>query len=123
MARLWLLWKGSAHPSAWLDLHSSHPNAALHPIGRISIFEDDGFPLYETQAILRYIDRVLPTPTLTPKDPKRAARMDQVMNINDWYLFQGVANVILFQRVVAPRELRPERRRHRGSNAEVASGI
>jgi glutathione S-transferase len=25
------------------------------------------------------------------------------MNINDWYLFQGVASVIAFQRVVGPR--------------------
>jgi glutathione S-transferase len=29
--------------------------------------------------------------------------MDQVMNVNDWYLFQGVANVIVFHRVVGPR--------------------
>jgi glutathione S-transferase len=29
--------------------------------------------------------------------------MDQAMNVNDWYLFQGVANVIGFQRVVGPR--------------------
>ena len=37
-------------------------------------------------------------PALTPADPKAAARMDQVMNICDWYLFQGVDNVIGFQR-------------------------
>jgi glutathione S-transferase len=78
---------------------------ALHPFGRIPILDHGGFRLYETQAILRYIDRVLPTPALTPSDPKSAARMDQVMNINDWYLYQNVATVILFQRVVAPREL------------------
>jgi glutathione S-transferase len=29
--------------------------------------------------------------------------MDQVMNINDWYLFHGVGNVIVFHRVVGPR--------------------
>src|SRR5919109_1229457 len=39
----------------------------------------------------------------TPADPKAAARMDQAMNVNDWYLFQGVANVIVFHRVVGPR--------------------
>ena len=61
------------------------------------------FSLYETQAILRYLDRVLPAPPLTPADPKAAARMDQAMNVNDCYLFNGVANVILFQRVVGPR--------------------
>lgn len=83
----------------------SPEHLALHPFGRIPIFEHDGFRLYETQAIQRYIDRVLPNPALTPDDPKRAARMDQVMNINDWYLFQGVGNVIIFHRVVGPRVL------------------
>jgi glutathione S-transferase len=29
--------------------------------------------------------------------------MDQVMNINDWYLFHGVGNVIIFHRVVGPQ--------------------
>jgi glutathione S-transferase len=81
----------------------SPEHLALHPFGRIPIFEHDGFRLYETQAILRYLDRVLPTPALTPGDPRFAARMDQVMNINDWYLFQGVGNVIIFHRVVGPR--------------------
>ena len=74
-----------------------------HPFGRVPVLEHDGFSLYETQAILLYLDRVLPTPALTPADPKRAARMDQVMNINDWYLFHGVGNVIIFHRVVGPR--------------------
>jgi len=81
----------------------SPEHLALHPFGRIPILDHDGFRLYETQAILRYLDRVLPNPPLTPADPRRAARMDQVMNINDWYLFQGVGNVIIFHRVVGPR--------------------
>jgi glutathione S-transferase len=78
---------------------------ARHPFGRVPVLEHDGFMLYETQAILRYLDRVLPQPALTPSDPKRAARMDQVMNVNDWYLFHGVGNVIVFHRVIGPRVL------------------
>jgi len=31
--------------------------------------------------------------------------MDQLMNVHDWYLFQGVANVIAFQRIICPRLL------------------
>ena len=81
----------------------SPEHLARHPFGRVPVLEHDGFLLYETQAILRYLDRVLPNPALTPADPRRAARMDQVMNVNDWYLFQGVANVIVFHRVVGPR--------------------
>jgi glutathione S-transferase len=76
-----------------------------HPFGRVPVLEHDGFVLYETQAILRYLDRVLPNPALTPQDPRAAARMDQLMNICDWYLFNGVNNVIGFQRIVRPRLL------------------
>ena len=76
---------------------------ALQPFGKIPAFEHGAFRLYETQAILRYLDRVVPLPALTPHHPQAAARMDQLMNINDWYLFNGVANVIGFQRVVGPR--------------------
>src|SRR6266436_6880821 len=81
----------------------SPEHLARHPFGRVPVLEHDGFLLYETQAILRYLDRVLPTPLLTPADPRRAARMDQAMNVNDWYLFHGVGNVIIFHRVIAPR--------------------
>jgi glutathione S-transferase len=78
-------------------------HVARHPFGRIPVLEHGDFRLYETQAILRYVDRVLPQPALTPADPQAAGRMDQLMNINDWYLFQGVVNVIAFQRIVGPR--------------------
>lgn len=83
----------------------AEPHISRHPFGRVPVLEHDGFQLYETQAILRYLDRILPGPALTPADPKAAARMDQAMGVNDWYLFQGVGNVIGFQRVVGPRLL------------------
>jgi glutathione S-transferase len=79
------------------------PHISRHPFGRVPVLEHDGFMLYETQAILRYLDHVLPNPPLTPADPRAAARMDQAMNVNDWYLFQGVNAVIGFHRIVAPR--------------------
>jgi glutathione S-transferase len=83
----------------------SAEHLARHPFGRVPVLEHDGFMLYETQAILRYLDRVLPRPALTPTDPKRAARMDQVMNVNDWYLFHDVGSVIVFHRVIGPQVL------------------
>jgi glutathione S-transferase len=89
-------------PVAPGTLHSPQ-HLSRHPFGRVPVLQHDSFMLYETQAILRYLDRVLPSPALTPADPKHAARMDQVMNVNDWYLFHGVANVIVFHRVVRPR--------------------
>ncbi|MGN6462401.1 MAG: glutathione S-transferase family protein [Pseudolabrys sp.] len=80
----------------------AHPHLGRHPFGHIPVLEHDGFMLYETQAILRYLDRIIPTSPLSPTDPQHIARMDQVMNICDWYLFQGVGNVIGFQRIVKP---------------------
>jgi glutathione S-transferase len=76
---------------------------ACHPFGRVPYLKHGDFTLYETAAIMRYVDRVLPEPKFTPADPQAAARMDQLMNINDWYLFQGVANVIGFHRIIRPR--------------------
>jgi glutathione S-transferase len=82
--------------------HKSAAYLALHPFGRVPMIEHDGFKLYETQAILRYLDAVFPEPALQPQDAKAAARMNQVMGINDWYLFPDVARVIVFQRIVGP---------------------
>src|SRR5262245_2938974 len=84
---------------------SSPDYTALHPFGRVPVLSQGEFVLYETQAILRYIERLIPTPSLTPADVRDAARMDQLMSISDWYLFQGVANVIGFQRIVGPKLL------------------
>jgi glutathione S-transferase len=78
------------------------PHLSRHPFGRVPVLEHGDLMLYETQAILRYLDRVLTAPALTPVAPLAAARMDQVMNVCDWYLFQGVSNVIGFQRIVRP---------------------
>jgi glutathione S-transferase len=102
-----LVEKGASYRLAPLAMGAwrSEPYISRQPFGRVPAFEHDGFTLYETQAILRYLDRVVPAPALTPTDAKAAARMDQVMNICDWYLFQGVNNVIGFQRIVAPKML------------------
>lgn len=100
-----LIEKNAAFRFVSIDPRSmkSEPHLSLHPFGRVPVLEHEGFRLYETQAILRYLDRVLPTPVLTPADPKAAARMDQIMGICDWYLFQGCNNIIGFQRIVRPR--------------------
>jgi glutathione S-transferase len=76
-----------------------------HPFGRIPAFEHGDFQLYETQAILRYLDDVIPEPALEPADPRAAARMNQIIGINDWYFFPKVAAVIVFQRIIGPKLL------------------
>jgi glutathione S-transferase len=73
-----------------------------HPFGRVPAFEHGDLKLYETQAILRYLDDVFPEPPFVPADPRAAARMNQIIGINDWYFFPKAAAVIVFQRVVGP---------------------
>ncbi len=81
----------------------SPEHTARHPFQKIPAFEHDGFELYETQAILRYIDRVVPEPALSPVDVRRLARMDQLLNITDHYLAPRISGALAFPRLVAPR--------------------
>ena len=76
---------------------------AMNPFGRLPTIEHGDFKLYEAQAIARYIDRAFDGPSLTPADPRQAARMDQVMNIVDWYVMPSISGGISFNRVVKPK--------------------
>ena len=73
-----------------------------HPFGKVPSFDHDGFALYETGAIVRYLDRVFPSPALTPSDPKLAARMDQVLSIVDSYAYGAMVGQLAWQRLVVP---------------------
>lgn len=79
---------------------------ALHPFRRVPVFEQDGFTLCETQAILRHIERAWPEPALIPIDIAAAARMDEALGIVDNYLFPGGGEVLGYQRIIAPRFLK-----------------
>lgn len=79
------------------------PHLSRHPFGRIPAFEHDGWLLYETRAIMRYLDAAIPAPPLQPQEPRALGRMEQVMNITDWYVMPQVSRGVTFGRVVAPR--------------------
>jgi len=80
---------------------------ALHPFGRIPIVEHGEFALYETQAIARYFDALVPEPPLTPAALQDTARMNQLMGIADCYVFPSISAGVVFNRLVAPRFGRP----------------
>jgi glutathione S-transferase len=80
---------------------------ARNPFGRIPVLDHGDFRLYEAQAILRYLDRIIPEPRLTPRDPRAEARMNQICGITDWYFMPQVSATITFQRLVAPKIGRP----------------
>jgi glutathione S-transferase len=81
----------------------SPEHLARHPFGKIPVLDHGDFRLYETQAILRYLDRIIPSPPLTPGDPRAEARMNQLMGVTDCYVFPQISIGITFGRVVAPR--------------------
>jgi glutathione S-transferase len=70
----------------------------------VPAFEHDGFSLYETVAIARYIDRVFPGPSLQPTDPKQAARMDQIIAVIDSYAYSSIVGKLVWQRLVVPMQ-------------------
>lgn len=103
--RLALAEKGVAHELVHVDIgaHREEPHLSRHPFGKVPAFEHDGFQLYETQAILRYIDEGFPVAPLQPTDLHQFARMSQIMGIVDAYAWPSIAAGILFNRMLAPR--------------------
>jgi glutathione S-transferase len=75
---------------------------ARHPFGRVPVLDHGDYRLYETQAILRYLDAAFPEPALQPAEPRALGRMNQIVGINDWYFFPKVAAVVVFNRIVGP---------------------
>lgn len=69
-----------------------------HPFGRIPAFERDGFRLYETSAIVRYVDEACPGPALQPVDPRRRARMNQVLGLVDRYGYRAMVWDVFVER-------------------------
>ena len=74
--RVALLEKGLAWEDVIVDLPggATHGEAfrRLNPFGQVPVLEDDGLVLYESIAILEYLEEQHPTPALLPHD--RAAR-------------------------------------------------
>ncbi len=72
-----------------------------HPFGRIPAFEHDGFRLYETGAITRYVDAAFAGPRLQPADPRACARMNQIIGVLDSYAYRTLVWDIFVERVRA----------------------
>src|SRR5579872_6151518 len=85
--------------------HKSEEHLKRHPFGRIPAFEHEGFAIYETQAILRYLDDRFPHPPLTPGTAQQRTIMNQVIGIIEWYFFPKAAAPIAFNRIIGPRLL------------------
>ncbi|MGC2201025.1 MAG: glutathione S-transferase family protein, partial [Stellaceae bacterium] len=76
-----------------------------HPFAKVPAFEHDGFALYETQAIMRYVDERFAGTPLQPEDVHEWSRMNQIIGIVDAYAWLSIAGTILFNRILVPRFL------------------
>lgn len=108
IARIALIEKGVAFDLVPVDVFGPggppSEHLARHPFGRIPVLDHDGFRLYETGAIARYVDEAFPGPALQPNDPKDRARMNQVVSIMDSYGFRTLVWDVFVERVSAPRQ-------------------
>ena len=81
-------------------------NLQRHPFRRIPAFEHEGFQLYETGAIMRYIDEAFAGPPLMPNAPRARARVNQIISILDNYGYRPLIWDIFVERVRAPAQAR-----------------
>ncbi|TIV87229.1 MAG: glutathione S-transferase family protein, partial [Mesorhizobium sp.] len=70
-----------------------------HPFGRIPAFEHDGFRLFETGAIARYVDEAFDGLALQPADPRLRARMNQIIGMLDAYGYRAMVWDVAVERL------------------------
>ena len=76
---------------------------ALNPTGKVPAFSHDDFLLFETMAIIDYIDEAFDGPALKPSDVKQRAIMNQWISYINAYVFQVMIHEIVLLRF----EIRP----------------
>lgn len=119
IARMTMLEKGVAWRHVEVDPFADEIPAdylALNPFGRVPTLDHDGFVLYETTAITRYIDEAFDGPSLQPEAPRERARMNQIIAIADSYGYWPMVRQVFSQRVFNARRMTPD-------EAVVAEGL
>lgn len=105
------------------DPAQSEDLRALHPFGRVPVLRRGDFTLWETAAILAYLDAVLEGPRLTPEDPQTAARMRQVMGIADAYAYRPLVRDTFSHGVFRPLTGEPWKAARRDAGLAAAPRI
>ena len=89
-------------PLVWEEMDPfDAPGTDPHPMNRVPVLRQGDFALWETGAITRYLDR-LHGATLTPDEPRAAARMDQVIGIVDAYAYWPLVRQVYSHAVFDP---------------------
>jgi glutathione S-transferase len=119
MARMTMLEKGVAWKHIEIDPFADEiplDYLALNPFGRVPTLDHDGFVLYETTAITRYIDESFDGPSLQPEAPRERARMNQIIAIADSYGYWPMVRQVFSERVFNARRRTPD-------EAVIAEGL
>ncbi|MBZ9882474.1 glutathione S-transferase family protein [Mesorhizobium sp. CA10] len=103
IARMTLEEKGVGYELVPLDIFAAEGIPAWylehHPFGRIPAFEHDGFRLFETGAITRYVDEAFDGPALQPADARGRARMVQISGMLDAYGYRAMVWDVAVERL------------------------
>ena len=103
IARMALEEKGVGYELVPLDIFAAEGIPAWylehHPFGRIPAFEHDGFRLFETNAVTRYIDEAFDSPPLQPADARGRARMTQIIGMLDAYGYRAMVWDVAVERL------------------------
>lgn len=98
--------KGAAYDVHEVDIlkgeHQAPEFVARQPFAKVPAFSHDGLDLYETCAILQYVDGSFDGVKLQPDDVASRARMHQVIAIVDSYAYPAFITNIFIPRVVVP---------------------
>lgn len=95
-ARLALAEKGLKYTMTQAAPHSEQL-VALNPFGRIPAFRDGDLVLYETSAILRYIDECFDAPKLLPNSIRERARAEQWVSAINSYMYEAMVRRFVLQ--------------------------
>lgn len=77
---------------------------AKNPFGKVPTLEIDGTFLYETNAIVEYLDATIADRKFSPSEPLAQARMRQIISIIDSYLYANAISTIVIQRLIVPSQ-------------------
>lgn len=97
--------KGAPFEFNLVDLMKGEQKQPAHlarqPFGVVPAIQDGDFELYESRAIIRYLDARLPGVSLVPSDLESRARMDQWMLVEQCY-FSPPAMKAVMNKLMSP---------------------